>query len=145
MLCLDAIDYIFVPSIYMMKVMSTWERDDVSIVNISTGYISKWVLQSSNNGELLSSKRNFYGKNTLPHPFLWIYDFISSPPVEFEPELRTEADQMRRDMLAAPVSLMQPRAIKGHCRDTKLCRTLFDSGRTCNLMHERAIPKGCPI
>ena len=73
-----------------------------------------------------------------------VYDFISSPPVEVEPDLRTQAEQMKRDPLAAPVSLMQPRSINGH-RETRLCRALFDSGGTCNLMHERAIPKGCPV
>ena len=71
-----------------------------------------------------------------------VYDFISSPPVEVEPDLITQADQIKKDPLAAPVSLMQPRSINGH-RETKLCRVLFDSGGTCNLIHERAIPKGC--
>ncbi|GFH58269.1 hypothetical protein CTEN210_14745 [Chaetoceros tenuissimus] len=73
-----------------------------------------------------------------------VYDFISSPPVEVEASLSVQADQMKKDPLTAPVSLLQPRTINGH-RDTKLCRTLFDSGGTCDIIHRRALPKNCPV
>lgn len=42
---------------------------------------------------------------------------------------------------------MQPRSINGHPK-TRLCRALFHSGGTCNLMGRvrfRVIPKGCPV
>ena len=73
-----------------------------------------------------------------------VYDFISSPPVEVEASLSLQADQMRKDPLTAPVSLLQPRTINGH-RNTKLCRALFDSGGTCDIIHRRALPKNCPV
>ncbi|GFH50716.1 predicted protein [Chaetoceros tenuissimus] len=73
-----------------------------------------------------------------------VYDFISSPPVEVEVNLSVQADQMKKDPLTATVSLLQPHTINRHC-DTKLCRTLFDSGGTCDLIHRQALPKNCPV
>jgi hypothetical protein len=128
-----------------------------SFINESTGVVS--IMNSPLElGECFweqEAKQQFWKTPQQEEEILWeeyfatsipmdVYDFISSPPVEVEASLSVQADQMKKDPLTAPVSLLQPRTINGH-RDTKLCRTLFDSGGTCDIIHRRALPKNCPV